>query len=131
MMKSACASLTALLLLVQATAASAQTWNYQATKKGRGGEQVVDGTLTLSDAGDGKGSITIYGPGGACYGRPQPVLVTRDADVLTLEMTEALRGCDVSRFVLRNDGSGGYKEVKRDDGSWGRSKSEHGLTLKR
>lgn len=119
------------LLMGMAASASAQTWNYQATKKGKNGEQVVDGTLTLTDAGNGRGSIVIHGPGGACYGRPQPVLVTRDADTLTLEMTEALSGCDSNRFVLKADGSGGYKEVRRDDGSWARSRSDHGLTLKR
>lgn len=107
--------------------ASGQTWDYKAVKKGRNGETEIAGSLTLDEKGQ---SMLIQGPGGPCYARSVPVVVTRDADTITIEQTEALAGCERMRFVIRADGSGGLKEVHKGD-EWVRSKSDPGLTLRR
>jgi hypothetical protein len=58
------------------------------------------------------------------------VQVARTVDTITFEQAEALSGCERLRFVLRADGSGGIKEVRKGD-EWVSSKSDPGLTLRR
>ena len=55
--------------------------------------------------------------------------MTRTDATTTIEL-ELITGCDPTRYVIRNDGSGGIREVKRNE-RWVNDTFDHGLTLKK
>jgi hypothetical protein len=120
----------ALLMAVLVTAgASAQSWTYDATRKGGRGRadgQAVQGVVTLEES-EGKATLRLVGgPNDPCLKGALPAVVTRTPETTTIEPRIEMSGCEAFRLVIRNDGSGGVREIRRGDG-WVGAKSEHGL----
>jgi opacity protein-like surface antigen len=123
----------AFLAATFAAFAQAQTWEYRYYKLGPGGQyekdRFVAGTLSLMDEKDGKGTVRIVagqGKGNNCTRGDLPAAVTKSDATTTLEL-QLLTGCDETRYVIRNDGSGGEREIRRND-KWVKDGYEHGLT---
>ena len=122
-------------LLVAPRLALAEAWDYVSYKKDRtSGEYMVDrgnaGTLELVER-DGKAHFRIIaGTLDACHRGDHPATVERGAETTTITMTETISGCQLMRYVIRNDGSGGRKQMQRD-GSWVNDRFDHGLTPKK
>jgi hypothetical protein len=121
--------------LVAVSAAHAQTWEYKSYKKvgGRGGtfdrEKFNLGEITLEEK-DGKAVVRqIVGTVDACLRGEIPALVTRTDATITIELQQ-ISGCEPTRYVIRTDGSGGIREMKRND-RWVNDTFDHGLTLKK
>lgn len=114
-------------------AASAQSWNFDSTRKGgrgKGAGEISHGVVTLEER-DGKAFVRLVGgPDNPCLRGEMPARVTRSAETTTIEPQMPLPDCEVFRLVIRNDGSGGEREVRRGD-AWAPGKSEHGLTAVR
>jgi len=116
------------------TPASAQTWEYKSYKKSLGGqytkENFVVGSISLQEK-DGKATFyTNAGVMDACRRAEVPAQVTRTDAEITIEPEISLAGCEKFRLVIRNDGSGGRREVWRGD-KWVDTKWDHGLTPKK
>lgn len=112
--------------------AAAQTWEYKSYKKGGLGGQYskdnfVVGTISLEEK-DGKSYFrTTAGAMDACRRAELPAQVTRSDETLTIEPEITMAGCERFRVVIRNDGSGGHREIWHND-KWVKSKWDHGLT---
>jgi hypothetical protein len=116
-----------------AVAAQAKSWEYKSYKKTQGGQYDKNvfnvGAITL-DERDGKAFFHMTaGNTDACLRGEIPALVTRTDATTTIELQQPLAGCDVVRYVIRNDGSGGDREVQRGE-KWVKDKFDHGLTPK-
>jgi hypothetical protein len=121
--------------LLAPLAAQAQTWEYKSyKKKGLGGqydkENYVVGTVTLTEK-DGKATfLTNAGAMDACRRAEVPAQVTRTDTEITIEPEVPMAGCEKFRLVIRSDGSGGRRELWRND-KWVDTKWDHGLTPKK
>jgi|SRR5450755_1451925 hypothetical protein len=121
--------------LVLASAIQAQTWEYKSYKKdGRSGQfdrqRFNLGTVVLEEK-DGKAFFRmIAGTVDACLRGDIPAVVTKTDTLTTIELEQAVAGCEPIRYVIRNDGSGGDREIKRG-GAWVNDTFDHGLTLKK
>jgi hypothetical protein len=121
----------ALVLLVAAPSAAAQSWEYRSYKKNDAGQyekgKFVTGTISIEQK-DGQWWFRhSAGRSGRCYEPLLPASVTKTDATTTIEVTQPVPGCDEFRYVIRNDGSGGYKETKAGE-RWVRSRFDHGLT---
>lgn len=127
----AAAALVAVLCAVATTAASAQTWTYKSYKKnGMGGQydkdRFVMGTVTLAES-DGKATLQLNaGNMDSCREGKLAATVARSDTTTTIEPEARLAGCEKWRLVIRNDGSGGTREVMRADG-WKPTGFDHDL----
>ena len=126
-------ALTALLsaMVLAPLGAQAQTWEYKSYKRSLGGqynkENFVVGTVKLEEK-DGKATFfTNAGVMDACRRAEVPAQVTRTDAEITIEPEISLAGCEKFRLVIRTDGSGGRRELWRND-KWVDSKWDHGLT---
>ena len=99
-------------------AANAQTWEYRSYKKTNGiwdKNNFSVGTATLKES-DGKATLHISaGTTDVCYRGMLPAQVTRTETTTTIEVNQPVPGCDQFRYIIRNDGSGGSKEIKSGD----------------
>ena len=128
--------LGALLLGLAATSAWAdkQSWDYKAYQKDRASgqynkERFVTSTITL-DEKDGAATFRMLtaGRGDPCVNKGDlPAEVQRDAETTTITVTPELAGCDAFRYIIRNDGSGGVRQFRRED-RWLDDGLDHGLT---
>jgi len=120
----------ALALVLTTSAASAQSWNYEATKKGGRGKaagETAHAVATLEER-DGKAFFRLVGgPDNICLRGEMPAKVTRTAETTTIEPQPPMPDCEAFRLVIRNDGAGGERETRRGD-AWVAGKSDHGLT---
>ncbi len=134
------AALSALAALFAATVlaplgAQAQTWEYKSyKKKGLGGQYEKDnfvvGTVKLEEK-DGKATVQLNaGAMDACRRAEAPAQVTRTDAEITIEPEVSMAGCERWRLIIRTDGSGGRREVWRND-KWVDTKWDHGLTPKK
>jgi hypothetical protein len=118
--------------LLTAGPAQAQTWEYKSYKRGgMGGSYDKDrfnlGTISVEEK-DGKHFFRmVAGPVDVCYRGALPVTVTRTDETTTIEVIQAISGCEEFRYIIRNDGSGGIKQIKRGE-RWAENKFDHGLT---
>ncbi len=111
--------------------ALAQSWEYKSYKRDRGGQwdrnNFTTGTIKLEES-DGKATFRmIAGSVDACLRGELPATVTKTDTTTIIEPQQALAGCESFRYVIRNDGSGGRREVKRGD-AWVNDTFDHGLT---
>jgi hypothetical protein len=125
--------ITCLLIGLFATAAAqAQTWEYKSYKKDRQGGQYnkdhfVAGTISVVEK-DGKPMFRMSaGNVDDCVRGELPALVTKTDATTIVEPQIALAGCEKFRYVIRNDGSGGHREVWRAN-AWKNTGWDHGLT---
>jgi hypothetical protein len=114
--------------------AQAQTWNYKSYKKPMGGQYNKDnfvvGTISVEEK-DGKAYFRMTAGGtDACVRGAIPASVSKTESETTIEVLQPLAGCELFRYVIRNDGTGGVREVKRNE-NWVTSTWDHDLTLKR
>ena len=125
------AAASAVALGMACAAAQAQTWDYKAYKKTRTGQFHKDeftmGTIALEEK-DGKAFFRQNaGRVDACLRGDVAAVVTRTEATTTIELQQPLAGCEAIRYVIRNDGSGGDREVRQGD-RWARDAWDHGLT---
>ena len=118
--------------LLWTTAAAAQTWEYKSYKKGGQGGQYDKNVFTMGtiavEERDGKSYFRMIAGGlDVCYRGPLPATVTKTDETTTIEVSQPVSGCEQFRYVIRNDGSGGHKELRRGE-NWAKSSWDHGLT---
>ena len=116
------------------TGASAQSWEYKSYKKhGAGGQydknDFVAGTISVEQKGDKWSFRMIAGRVDVCYRGVLPATVSKTEELTTIEVTQPVPGCEQFRYTIRNDGSGGYKEILEGE-QWRRTRFDHGLTPK-
>jgi len=129
----------ALLLALAATGARAdkQAWDYKTYLKDRTSGQYskdrfVTATITL-DESDGQARFRMISPGRGdpCINQGDlPADVQRSAEALTITVLPPLAGCEPFRYIIRNDGSGGVRQSRRDE-RWVDDGFDHGLTPRR
>ena len=127
-------ALLALGIGLASAGASAQTWEYKSYKRGGPGGQYdkdkfVLGTISVEEK-DGQWHFRmIAGRVDVCYRGALPATVVKTPELTTIEVTQPVPGCEAFRYTIRNDGSGGYKEIRTDE-RWVRERFDHGLTPK-
>ena len=127
---------TALLLVTTSSRAQSQSWDYKSYARDRqSGQYLKDkfniSTITLEEK-DGKASFRMITPGRGdpCFSRGDlPASVERQAETITIVVTPELAGCDPFRYVIKNDGSGGTRYVRKGE-NWVPDGLDHGLTRK-
>jgi hypothetical protein len=120
-----------------ATLADTQTWNYKSYLRDRTSgqydkEKFRTSTVTLTEQ-DGKAVFRMVtaGRGDLCISASDlPAEVQRGADTTIVTVTPTLAGCEPFRYVIRNDGSGGIRQHRRDD-RWVADGLDHDLTPKK
>jgi len=114
-----------------AFAGDAQTWDYKSYRKDRGGqyskENYNTGTISIEPDGSAWRFRLMAPQLDVCYHAPLPAEVERTDATTTITVEQPVQGCDVFRYIIRNDGSGGTKEVMRG-GKWKPDGFDHGLT---
>jgi hypothetical protein len=106
-----CAVVVALVGVMHPSVAVAQSWNYQAYNN-VDRRPMAPGYITLEER-DGKAVFKMYaGQVTNCYRTALNAAVTRTETTTIITPVPALLGCDEVRFVIKNDGTGGQREVK-------------------
>ena len=117
--------------------AERQTWDYKSYLKDRisglySKDRFVTSTISV-DEKDGKTVFRMISPGRGdpCINQAElPAEVQRDAETTTITVNPPLAGCEPFRYVIRNDGSGGVRQHRRDE-RWVDDGFDHGLTPKK
>ena len=117
-----------------AAPAAAQSWNYKMyLKDPRNGqfdkERFRTTTVSIEEK-DGSWSFRMVTPGKGdpCFNRGAlPAEVEKTAENTTITVKPLLADCEQFRYVIRNDGSGGVKQVQRG-GKWVNDGFDHDLT---
>ncbi len=115
--------------------AQIQTWEYQSYPDGEDISKSSDkpaapGYITLDQSGEKPMFTLLAGRVTKCFSGAIESKVEKTADTTIITVRRDLRGCGSARFVIRNDGSGGRREVLRD-GKWVWDGLERGLTPKK
>lgn len=125
----------ALLGLAGTTAlAQKQTWDYKSAVKDpvSGQYSKTDfrhSTVTVEEK-DGKATFRMItaGRGDPCISQSElPAEVQRDEQITTVTVLPPLTGCEPFRYLIRNDGSGGVRQIRRNE-RWVNDGFDHGLT---
>lgn len=108
---------------------AAQSWVYLAYSS-QTGLPTAPGYVVLEER-DGRGQFQIFaGRLDRCYENRLDASVTRTELTTTITVVPAMRGCDEVRFVIKNDGSGGHREIKSGS-EWVWDGRERNLTPRR
>lgn len=130
----ASAAALAVAAALACASAQAQSWEYKSYKKTLTGQFNKDvftpGSISVEEKDGASFFRMTAGPVDACLRGAIPANVVKTAETTTIEPQIALAGCELFRYVIRNDGSGGAREVKRGD-QWVDTKWDHGLTPKK
>ena len=130
-------AVVAMLGLASTTAqAQKQTWNYKSAMKDpvSGQYSKTDfrhSTVTVEEK-DGKATFRMVtaGRGDPCISQSElPAEVQRDEQITTVTVLPPLAGCQPFRYRIRNDGSGGVRQFRRNE-QWVDDGFDHGLTPK-
>lgn len=110
-------------------------WKYKSYRKsatsGYSKDAFIEGTLSITQK-DGKWLMDMTAGGnntGPCYRTPIEAEVVRTDDTTTIE-PKLVSGCDLYRYVIRNDGSGGQRQVKKGE-KWVGDGFDHDLKAMR
>ena len=110
-------------------------WKYKSYRKsatsGYSKDAFIEGTLSVTQK-DGKWlmDLTVGGNNtGPCYRTPIEAEVTRTEETTTIE-PKLVAGCDLYRYVVRNDGSGGQRQVRKGE-KWVNDGFDHDLKAMR
>jgi hypothetical protein len=119
-------------MLLAPVGASAQAWNYQSYPDGEDPSKSLDvplypGYITLDETGSAPVFHMYVGKTTKCFSGDIEAKVSRTPEATTIVVKRDLKGCGSARFVIRNDGSGGQRQIIRD-GSWTWDGLERGLT---
>lgn len=124
----------AALILLAATEAGAQSWEYQAyqsrTSNSSGaaaGDRTALGYITVEDKGRKAVFRMVAGRLDSCYSRDIDATVIKTEATTTITLVPSLRGCEEVRFVIKNDGTGGQRETKKGS-DWVWDGFDRGLT---
>lgn len=128
------ASAAALGLASTTALAQKQTWNYKSAMKDpvSGQYSKTDfrhSTVTVEEK-DGKATFRMItaGRGDPCISASElPAEVQRDEQITTVTVLPPLAGCEPFRYLIRNDGSGGVRQIRRNE-RWVNDGFDHGLT---
>ena len=116
-----------------------EAWNFKAypanPSTGRHDKaKFFTATITLKNEKDGKGTFLMITPAGrpdpCISGRDLPAEVERGAETVTITVVPPLAGCQSNRFVIKTDGSGGVRMVRRGE-EWVPDGLDHDLTRKK
>eukprot|EP01036_Dinobryon_divergens_P005432 gene5432-7183_t len=118
-------------MLLCSQAAWSQSWEYRSYRKGSTGQydaaRFVPGSISIEEK-DGQWRFRMNaGTLDICYRGDLPAMVTKTDDLTTIEVQQTVPGCESFRYTIRNDGSGGIKEIQQGD-RWLKSRLDHGLT---
>ena len=124
----------ALSLFLVPVGASAQAWNYQSYPDGEDATKSLDvpmytGYITLDESGSTPIFHMYSGRVTKCFSGNIDAKVTKSPETTTIVVRRDLKGCGSARFVLKNDGTGGRREIMQS-GKWTWDGLERGLTLK-
>lgn len=128
---------TAVLALVStATLAQRQSWHYKSAVKDpvSGQYSKTDfrhATVSIEEK-DGKAMFRMVAPGRGdpCINQSDlPAEVQRDDQITTITVLPPMVGCEPFRYLIRNDGSGGVRQIRRNE-RWVNDGFDHGLTPK-
>jgi len=113
-------------------AAQAQVWEYKSYKRDPQTKQYhkdsfVTGTISVEQKEGEAYFRMIAGGVDVCYRGAIPVTVERGAGTVVITSKQPVSGCEDFRYRIREDGSGGTKEVKQPGGEWRNSPFDHGL----
>ena len=128
------AVLAALATLGSTALAEKQTWDYKSAMKDpvSGQYSKTDfrhSTVTVEEK-DGKATFRMItaGRGDPCISQSElPAEVQRDEQITTVTVLPPLAGCEPFRYLIRNDGSGGVRQIRRNE-RWVNDGFDHGLT---
>jgi hypothetical protein len=87
------------------------------------------GYITLDESGSTPIFHMYGGKVTKCFSGNIDAKVTKDAETTTIVVRRDLQGCGSARFVLKNDGTGGRREIIKG-GKWVWDGLERGLTRK-
>lgn len=131
------AAFTVLVVASVAASAQKQTWDYKSAVKDPVSGQYSKENFRLStvtvEEKDGKASFRMItaGRGDPCISqRELPAEVQRTEQITTVTVTPPLAGCEPFRYLIRNDGSGGVRQIRRNE-RWVDDGFDHGLTPKK
>jgi hypothetical protein len=107
------------LLLAAATAAplvaGAETWTYQLYSSTTG-EPTALSYISVEERSGKSVFRMVAAHVHDCFRQALPAQVARTAATTIIEIAPAFVGCDHVRFVIRNDGSGGERQIKDGEG---------------
>jgi len=90
----------------------AESWDYQTYNRSG---PAAPGYVTLEDK-EGQSRITIVAPQmDLCYQGYLKATVDRTDQTIVITVAPKLSGCDEIRFVIKTDGTGGTRQVKRGE----------------
>jgi len=97
---------------------AAQEWNLMTFWQGQPWQ---GGTLRLTEYAPGKHRVRVVIPQkDMCLDRDLEATVHRSGGELFIELQQLYRDCPAARYVVKEDGTGGRREVRQPDGSWAR-----------
>ena len=125
--KQAVLKATFALAMICAGSAYAQSWEYRAYNSS---QMARIGYVTLEEQ-DGKSKFRFFsGSLDTCFQGPLDANTTKTEATLTITLVPRLQGCGEVRFVLKNDGTSGQREVKSGT-EWVWDQRDRGLNLKK
>ncbi len=122
-------------LLFSIAAQSQQSWDYFSYPDGQDvmndvNKPLYRGYITLDETGP-KPIFRMYaGKVTRCFDGSIEAQTKRTADETFIVVKRDLKGCGSARFVVKNDGSGGRREILQN-GVWKWDGFERGLTLRK
>jgi hypothetical protein len=125
------AGAVAALAVLGANSAIAQTWQYlpysAATTGTQAGQAMAPSSITLNES-SGKPVFRMNaGNKDTCYQGNLGAIPTRTETTTIIRVPPKFRGCPDARFVIKNDGTGGRREIKRGS-EWVWDGLERGIT---
>jgi len=128
------ATLATLMITCSPAWAGKQSWDYKsAMRDPLSGQYSKDrfrhSTITLEERdGQARFRMITAGRGDPCISQSElPAEVQRSDQITTITVTPPLTGCEPFRYLIRNDGSGGVRQIRRNE-RWVDDGFDHGLT---
>ena len=89
------------------------------------------GQIVLTDKGGGEYSFKMIAPNlDQCWSSILKATAEKTDTITIIETVPPYQGCNPVRFVVKNDGSGGERQIKTQSGAWRTDGRDRGLALK-
>ncbi len=120
----------AIMLFIIGGTSAAQSWDYKAFNQS--GRYTGSGFITFKEGDGGRGTFRMYVGNdiNKCVDGELIAAVVKTPETTIITTEPRVGGCPEMRFVVKNDGSGGYREMKKG-GEWAPDGMERGLTLRK